>query len=326
MLAMDLLLRSLGRLAAPAGAKARLTVVLYHRVLSSADELLPAEPDAALFDAQMGMLSRVFHILPLGEALAKVRQGTLPARALSITFDDGYRDNLEVAVPILQRHGLVATFFVATGFLNGGRMMHDTVVETVRRLPAQQLDLDWIGLGQRRVDDTASRLALIGDIVSRVKYLPFAQRRDTCERFKSLSPTALPTDLMMTSAQVQLLQRAGMHVGAHTHDHPILAKSDRNEAWQQITRNREELARLLGAAPRLFAYPNGKPGLDYGREHVELVKKAGFEAAVSVAFGTVSSGSDHYQIPRFIPWDRDPMKLALRILANSLRNRSASYA
>lgn len=321
---MDLVLRALARLTAPGGAKARLTVVLYHRVLSGADALLPAEPDAALFDAQMDQLSRVFHILPLSEALDKVRRGTLPARALSITFDDGYRDNLEVAVPILRRRGLVATFFVATGFLNGGRMMHDTVIETVRRLPAQKLDLDWIGLGQRHIDDTASRLALIGDFVSRVKYLPFVQRRDTCERFGSLSPSALPADLMMTSSQVQLLQRAGMHVGGHTHDHPILAKSDVNEAWQQITRNREELAGLLGTAPRLFAYPNGKPGLDYGREHVELVKKAGFEAAVSVAFGTASSNSDHYQIPRFIPWDRDPMKLALRTLTHPWRHRAAA--
>ena len=104
MFVPDLLLRGLARFAAPAGPDARLTVLLYHRVLPTSDPLLPAEPDAVLFDSQMALLARIFNVLPLEEALSKLRRGELPARALSITFDDGYADNLDVAVPILQRH------------------------------------------------------------------------------------------------------------------------------------------------------------------------------------------------------------------------------
>jgi peptidoglycan/xylan/chitin deacetylase (PgdA/CDA1 family) len=320
------LFRMLGRIGAPGGDNARLTVLLYHRVLRIADPLLPSEPDAVAFDQQMAILARLCNVLPLAEALERVRRGALPERAVSITFDDGYRDNLEVAMPILQRHGLDATFFIASGFLDGGRMMHDTVIETVRRLPAGQLDLEWIGLGQRRIDDLASRLALIGDFVAHVKYLPFDHRRDTCERFGSLSPSDLPTDLMMTSAQVRQLHSAGMHIGAHTHDHPILAKLNVDVARRQIAQSRDELAGLIGSAPRLFAYPNGKPTLDYSREHVELVREAGFDAAVSVAFGCATRDSDHFQIPRFIPWDRNAKRFALRVLTHPLRNRSAAYA
>ena len=324
---MDRLLRMLGRIGAPGGTNARLTVLLYHRVMSIADSLLPDEPDAIAFDSQMAVLARVCNVLPLSEALERMRRGVLPERAVSITFDDGYRDNLEVAVPVLQRHGLGATFFIATGFLDGGRMMHDTIVETVRRLPSGQLDLEWIGLGQRQIDDLASRLALIGELVGQVKYLPFDQRRDACDRLGSLSPSDLPTDLMMTSAQVRDLHSAGMHVGAHTHDHPILARLSVGEARHQIARSREELARLTGSAPRLFAYPNGKPTLDYSREHVELVREAGFDAAVSVAFGCATRDSDHFQIPRFIPWDHhNAKKLALRVLTHPLRHRATAFA
>ncbi len=326
MFASTLLLRGLARLTAPAGRDARLTVLLYHRVLPTADPLLPGEPHAAEFDSQMEILARIFNVLPLEEALRRLKHGELPARSISITFDDGYVDNLEVAVPILRRHGLVATFFLATGFLDGGRMMHDTVTETVRRLPDGPLDLEWVRLGHRHLLDTASRLALIADFVGRVKYLPFFERRDACDRLGALSSHPLPNDLMLSSAQVPMLQAAGMGIGAHTHDHPILGRIDLDLAREQINLSREALASLLGRAPRLFAYPNGKPGIDYAREHVELVKKAGFDAAVSVSFGTASRNSDHFQIPRFIPWDRDPRKLALRTLTHPLRHRATACA
>jgi peptidoglycan/xylan/chitin deacetylase (PgdA/CDA1 family) len=319
-------IKVLSRLASPGGRGGRFTVLLYHRVLRAADPLLPAEPDAASFDAQLAALTRVFNILPLQEALDRLRDGSLPARSICITFDDGYRDNLEVALPILRRHGIVATFFIATGFLDGGRMMHDSVIETVRRLTPGAYDLEWLGLGQRQIDDMASRAALIGDIVGVVKYLPFAERRDTCERFAALSPTPLPSDLMMTSGHLQELANAGMHIGAHTHDHPILSNLDADTACQQITRNVEALTRLIGKVPRLFAYPNGKPLLDYGTEHVEIVRRAGFDAAVSVSFGTVSRDSDHFQIPRFAPWDRDPERLAFRVALHPLRHRVAVQA
>ena len=322
MFVPDLVLRGLARVAAPAGRDARLTVLLYHRVLPIADPLLPGEPDAVLFESQIALLARIFNVLPLEAALSKLRRGELPERALSITFDDGYADNLDVAVPILRRHGVVATFFVSTGFLDGGRMMHDTVAETVRRLPDGSIDLDWVGLGHRHLSDTASRLDLTADFVGRVKYLPFSQRRDACDRLGALSPQPLPNNLMLRSSQVPMLQAAGMEVGAHTHDHPILGRIDLDQAREQININRETLAGLLGRAPRLFAYPNGKPGVDYAREHVELVKKAGFDAAVSVSFGTASRDSDHFQVPRFIPWDRDPRKLALRAVTHPLRHRT----
>ncbi len=320
MTVFEPLARVLGSVTSPSGDAAKLTVLLYHRVLPRPDPLLPHEPDAAVFDAQLACLSRVFRVLSLETALRKLKEGTLPARAVCITFDDGYRDNIEVAVPILRRHGLVATFFIATGFLDGGRMMHDTVIEAVRRLPDGPCDLEWIGLGQQTIGDASSRVALIDEFVRKVKYLPFQERADACLRLALAAQTALPTDLMMTSEHVRQLLAQGMEVGAHTHNHPILARLNLVEASAQILKSRDTLADLLGATPTLFAYPNGKPNLDYGSDHVELVKRAGFAGAVSVSMGTTSRASDHFQIPRFIPWDRDPRRLALRILAHPHRH------
>lgn len=295
-------------------------MLLYHRVLPHPDPLIPHEPDAATFDAHLSSLSRVFRVLPLEDALRKLRSGTLPARAVCITFDDGYRDNLEVAVPILKRQGLHATFFIATGFLDGGRMMHDTVTEATRRLPDGPCDLEWIGLGRQSIGDQASRVLLIDKFVRAVKYLPFHERVAACQRLAGYTQVKLPTDLMMTSENVRQLSAHGMGVGAHTHDHPILAKLSLADAMTQISRSRDVLANLLGSAPTLFAYPNGKPDLDYGVAHVDQVKRAGFSAAVSVSMGTATQSSDHFQVPRFIPWDRDARRLALRILAHPHRH------
>jgi peptidoglycan/xylan/chitin deacetylase (PgdA/CDA1 family) len=67
-----------------------------------------------------------------------------------ITFDDGYADNVEVALPILLRYEIAADFFVSTGFLDGGRMWNDTVIEAFRATPLDRVDLGDFGLGHCR--------------------------------------------------------------------------------------------------------------------------------------------------------------------------------
>ena len=106
----------------PAGPNARLSILIFHRVLSARDPLVPEEIDAPRFDQICRWLKASFNVLPLDAAVASLKAGTLPQRAACITFDDGYADNFRVAMPILQQQGLTATFFIATGFLDGGRI------------------------------------------------------------------------------------------------------------------------------------------------------------------------------------------------------------
>jgi hypothetical protein len=122
-----------------AGADAKLSILIYHRVLPVPDPLFPTETTVESFDAQLGLLKSLFNVLPLPEAVARLKAGTLPARAASITFDDGYADNFTRALPILQKHGLHATFFIATAYLDGGRMFNDTVIESIRQCTQRHL-------------------------------------------------------------------------------------------------------------------------------------------------------------------------------------------
>src|SRR5690349_18308208 len=111
---------------------ARLSILIFHRVHAATDPLFPGEPDARSFDSLLAHIASRFRVMPLAQAARALREGTLPSRALAITFDDGYADNLAVAAPILRRHGMSATVFVASGYLDGGWMFNDIVIEAVR--------------------------------------------------------------------------------------------------------------------------------------------------------------------------------------------------
>ena len=308
-----------GTLAAPC-----LSIVFFHRVPQRSDELLPSEPDAARFDALMRLIARAFRVMTLGEAIDHLAQGSLPQRALTITFDDGYADNARVALPILQRHGLRATFFVASGFVDGGRMWNDTVIECIRRCDAATIDLAGFGLGSVALGDAGQRRQAIAALLPRLKYLPPEQREAAIVRLQSACGVdRLPDDLMMRSTEVRALHAAGMEVGAHTQNHPILTSLTPAAAEDEIVRGRAELEAMTGACVDVFAYPNGQPGVDYDRTHVDIVRRLGFRGAVTTAPGVARAGDDPYQLPRFTPWDRALPLWAARLLRNQFNTRYA---
>ncbi len=311
-----MLLKPLFHWLSPAGARARLSVLIFHRVLPQADPLFPDEMHARRFDALCRWLSSWFNVLPLDEAVAGLKAGTLPARALCLTFDDGYADNHHVALPILQRHGLTATFFIATGFLDGGRMWNDTIIESIRGSKVPVLDLALLGLGRHALGTIEEKRSAIADLIKQIKYRPVAARVTLTEQVAQLARVPLPHDLMMSSDEVKALHQAGMQIGAHTVSHPILAGLSDEQARQQIQDSKSFLEQLLGERVGLFAYPNGKPGEDYTPQTVALVRSLGFDAAVSTQAGASGAADDLFQIRRFTPWDRTLLRFGARLLVN----------
>jgi peptidoglycan/xylan/chitin deacetylase (PgdA/CDA1 family) len=302
--------------------RARLSVLIYHRVLPVPDPMAPGTVDAAQFDRVCGWLREWFRVLPLEQAVADLKAGRLPARAAAITFDDGYADNHDVAMPILRRHRLDATFFIATGFLDGGRMWNDTLTEALRRAPGAELDLRGLGLAGIDAMPVASgtqRLQSLQRLIGAAKYLPAVQRQQLVDGVAARAKVQLPKDLMLRSDQVLAMRRAGMRIGAHTRSHPILASLPDEQAEQELRGSREDLEALLGEPVRVLAYPNGKPDVDYSARSVAIARQAGFEVAVSTAWGSAGTDVDPLQVPRFTPWDRDRMRFGLRLLGNLRR-------
>lgn len=306
-------------LLSPANENGRLSVLIFHRILATSDPLFPGEPDAQCFDDILVWMKSWFNVLPLDEAVARLQTRSLPPRAAAITFDDGYADNYHVALPILKKHGLSATFFVATGFLDGGIMWNDAIVEAVRRAPGNKLDFGSLHLGTYRITTPIERRTTIDALISKIKYLDPGERQELVERCVDATGSILPSDLMMTSLEVRALRKAGMLVGAHTVTHPILARTPSSAAKQEIIGSKKFLEGILGESVLLFAYPNGKPGADYGTEHVEMVREAGFSLAMSTAWGAARDPQNLYEIPRFTPWDRSKFRFGLRMAQNLMR-------
>lgn len=298
----------------PGGPAGGHQVLMFHRVLPHADPLLPGDPDTGSFDALLGMLKRRFNILALDAAVDALEANELPPASLSITFDDGYADNATQAVPALQRHGLSATFFIATGYLDGGRMWNDTVIETVRRLPDGQLDLAELGLGNvvLRGDN---RHAVIGDLLQQIKHREWHERQSLADAIGS-RVAGLPNDLMMSRQQVRDIAAAGMTIGAHTVSHPILTRLDDAAARRELLDSKRELESLLDRPVDLFAYPNGKYRQDWDERHATMAREAGFRAAFTTEPGVSRRGMDLWQLPRFTPWDQGHGRFLLRLLMN----------
>lgn len=311
-----MIVRRMAQALSPAGPGGRLSILIFHRVLAAPDALLAGEPDIQRFHEVIGWVRRWFNVLPLDQAVAHLERATLPQRAAAITFDDGYADNADHALPVLQHHGVCATFFVATDFLDGGRMWNDTLIEALRQCPRHTLDLHALGLGRYALGSVAQRRQAIDTLLDRIKYLPPAQRLHTVTLVAELAGTRLPDTLMMRSDQVRTLRQAGMQIGAHTASHPILQTLPDAQAQGEITRSKAALESLLQEPVTLFAYPNGKPGTDYSARHVAMVRAAGFAAAVSTAPGAARAPCDLHQLPRFTPWDQSRTRYGLRLLRN----------
>lgn len=312
------LLRLAGSLLSPPGPRAKLQILIYHRVLSEQDELQPGEPDTLTFRWHVKTLFNCFNVMPLGEAIQRLRDKTLPSRAACITFDDGYRDNAENALPILREFGLPATFFVTTGFINSGIMWNDRVIEVIRAMEEPVLDLSSIGLGKVLVSDTVEKRQAIKTILPKIKHLEADEREQVVAAIQELADVEIPDSLMMSEEQIRHLRACGMEIGAHTVSHPILASLDSAQALKEIADSKHYLENLLGEPVTLFAYPNGKRDKDFLPEHVEMVKSQGFAAAVTTEWGVSNRQSNPYLLNRFTPWDETPLKFASRLMKNIL--------
>jgi peptidoglycan/xylan/chitin deacetylase (PgdA/CDA1 family) len=301
-----------------------LLILIYHRVLEAPDPLRRRTVHAAEFASQMDLLAQCFNVLPLPEALARLRSRSLPARAVSVTFDDGYADNLQVAVPIMRARGVHATVFIATGYLDGGIMFNDAITEAMRAAPAR-FDLSDFGLGVLDLGDQEARRAAISRLVGELKYRPSSERRALALEILERTGIAPPRNLMLTTPQVRELRDAGVEIGAHTASHPILSRLEPAAAQEDIAQGKTVLEGIIGEPVRLFAYPNGRPGEDYDGRHASMVRDLGFSAALSTAWGAVHADSDRFQLPRVAPWDASARRYAAR-LVRSYTQREARVA
>ena len=309
------LIRTIGNSIAPRGkGEGRLCIVNYHRILEQGDPLLESEPNLATFEWHMQLLAECFHVMPLQEALDTLATERMPPRAVCITFDDGYRSTHDLALPVLNKLQLPASVFITTGHMDQGSMWNDMILEAIRQQPSGELDLRSAGLAVYPLRSTADRKATANQVTESTKYLPPTARSELLKTLEALAGKSLQQSLMLTREMIIELAQNNIEIGGHTITHPILTKLDDDAARFEIMENKRQLEDIIGKPISLFAYPNGKTGMDYDQRHVTMVEQAGYRAAFTTEVGAVTRQNHPYEIPRSRPWDASPLMFSGRLL------------
>lgn len=307
------LIRAVGNSIAPKGkGEGRLCIVNYHRILAAPDPLLETEPNIETFRWQAQLLAECFNVLPLHDAVRALATDRMPPRAVAITFDDGYRSIHDHALPVLREFGLPATVFVTTGHMENGSMWNDVILEAVRRLPQGQLELEGFGSYPLFTPDDRKQTALA--LIERSKYLAPQERAALSSMLEARVGQTLQQSLMLTREMICELDRHRIEIGGHTITHPILTRVDDETARGEIVGNKLQLEEILNKKLRLFAYPNGKHGVDFDQRHVRMVEEAGYTAAFTTATGAASRQNGRFELPRSRPWDGNALMFAARLL------------
>lgn len=297
-------------------SRGKLSILIYHQVLEQHDPIRPGEPDAQMFRWQMALLKRYFTPLSLPEALERLKENTLPANAVCVTFDDGYLDNLTVAQPILADLDIPATVYVATGFSEGTNMWNDRLIDLIADTERHTIDLSVLEMGQVSLGDVQQRIGVIKTAIGKLKYLDLSARLILInDLYKNNGATEYPRK-MMNKSEIKALADSGVNIGAHTVNHPILKVLDSDQQQQQILQSRDTLQQWLQKPVLDFAYPNGVEGRDFDEVAVEHVQQAQFRSAVVTDWGVSSQTSSPFKLKRFTPWDQSPIKFHLRLIRN----------
>ncbi|AWN46888.1 polysaccharide deacetylase [Methylobacterium terrae] len=272
-------------------ARGRGVILTFHHVRPEEPEpgsyapnrLLAITP--AFLDRTVGALrARGFAIVPLAEVPRRLAEAGPPFAVL--TFDDGYRDNLEHAAPVLRRHDAPWTLFVTHDFATGaGRLWWIELERAIGildrvRLPEVGLDLP--------VDGAARKSAAFAEAYRRLRAGPEADLRAATLRLCGQAGIAAETiagELCLTGSELRDLARdEAVTLAAHTLTHPMLAKHDEATARREIVEGRARLAGLLGRVPEHLSYPVGDPG-SAGPRDFALAREAGYHTGVTTRPG-----------------------------------------
>jgi len=287
------------------GAPGRAIVLMYHRVSDEPDYLGMAVAPG-VFAKQLDVLRTRTRVVALGELVARLKDaGPLAEDMAAITFDDGYQDNLDQALPLLRRYGLPATVFVSTGFVDG--TAHPTgerlraVCEALWR--AKTPASAWTGdapvdLKVRAALACPGSLETLIQLRQALKTIPATDGERILASLEAMAGgTTASRGLILDWDGVRALADAGIEIGSHAVSHAVLSRLDVGAANDEIHASKQRLEREIGRPVAGFAFPNGRRG-DFLPEHLTTLREAGYAYACLAETGSNLPGCDAYQLRR----------------------------
>ncbi|MEQ1807969.1 MAG: polysaccharide deacetylase family protein [Burkholderiaceae bacterium] len=273
-------------------------VLTYHRIADLEPhgqypfdaELISAS--SAEFDWQMGMLAECFRPERLGTLLQMCREKRkIPAGSVAVTFDDGFLDNYSVAYPILRKHGVPATFFITTDFVEHNQpIWFEIVAFAFLSLPVASIRHALCPQAAPSHAVREVRLRELGQVMQKLKQVPDAERTAFVAHLMSLVDTGALNAAWsryggaMNWQQLAEVARHNIDIGSHTVSHPILSKTQGQIMIDELCESKRTLEQKVGKPVDLLAYPVG------GRSHfspevIRVARDVGYGYGISYVAG-----------------------------------------
>ncbi len=298
-------LRFANKLAAPAAV-----ILRYHSIQDHPQQFAntigcDSIHATSIFERHMEMIARQFSAVSMDDiALFLQGEKALPPRAVAITFDDGYKDNVRYAAPILNRLGIPGTFYV--------------LVDAVDRAKAPWYCLLRNAFWTARNPQWTDPAGTVHDLTDvRVRDVAFLDAAGICAKAsasdreelvqnatRSLEPEPFPceTDLMMSWDDARALVKSGHIVGSHTMTHPNVAQVSADQARSELTDSKLKLENQLGSPVKHFSYPHPALNPQWNESTLQLTEELGYATAVTTTVGAVRANTRPLAIPRtYIP-------------------------
>lgn len=268
------------------------------------DRLSPKQLDKVL-----RVLSPRYRFVSLDEAVEIVTGKRLSRRAMVVTFDDGYRNNITNALPVLQRYGIPAAIFLPTGHIDSQKpFWYDRIDYALQQAKIQRLEYRFDSTTVLlRGEDREQLKHSFEDLRAKAKGMGCAEE----EMISRLEPLAVelerrsqsslsnrmaddPWAALLTWAEVRAAQSSGVEFGSHTVDHVALGAADQHTICEQLVESKQTLERELGTPCRHIAYPYGS----FNALVAELTRACGYSVGVTTEEGTNPPGTDPIALRR----------------------------
>lgn len=310
LLVPDRLKRILKR--AKTSLNGRVVILMYHRVYETSSDPWGLCVSPKHFAEQLEFLSRNYQILSLHKLVRLIEDAQLPKRAVVLTFDDGYSDNLWNAQPLLEKYETPATVFITSGSLDSPTefwwddlqrtLLQPKTLPERLKLSVQDRLYEWPITNS---DDRQLAYMAIHNILQPLKPSDRNQVMSDLFAWADMDSMARPDYRpLATTELIQLAQSEFVDIGAHSVTHPLLAGMSQASQTAEIAGSRQELEVILGCPVDTFSYPYG----NLASETVEIVKAAGFKIALTTDGKAVKVGANPFRLGRFGVGDWDGKK------------------
>ena len=285
----------------------KLTVIMYHGVTkNNYSPSVWTQLPANIFEEQIKWLSGTFNPITLEEMLISVDQNqTLPPNSVLITFDDGLKNNIDIAYPILQKYHMPATIFLTVDYIDTEKFcwvdeLYLTILTASENKQSLELSLPKADYLFQRGDTWAAYHTI-------VEFLKI-QSEETLHEYldRILGQVEIDRDWykvdfgMLSWDDVRKMDTDHLiSFGAHTANHRILTYIPSEDLDDELFGARKRMEEQLGHSVTSFCYPNGRLGLDFLPKHMNILKDGGYSCAFATNRGMFNTEKDNlFSVPR----------------------------